>query len=602
MKKCQEKSITHTGKPAIPAEVTPNQAGGKRFKRRSHGPQVDPVRLAVLLLALAAFVAGCGVYSILQQDQLRGELSAALARAALNNQGYYVRHALLLVDAPDNRFHYTTAGWTDRLDNIELILPSRQFLITDITQAMTATIIYQLAEEGHLGAEGVDARLADLHVLPSEVLEEIHRMDGRSYASAITVRHLLTHTSGLRDVYFDSVEGPVSALPPPAARAAPDSLFAMGAFTQPWTVWDYAAWQADPGNGRAGLLNYYLAGMNNHALSAPGEDYHFSRTNYLLLGLLIEEVTENSLHQELRSRIFDRLGMADSYLLGADDPPTAGYEGQLAEVQIDRAPASSQGADFSLLWAAGGVVSSTEDLLVFTRALLEGRLFQSPLTLQEMLRAPADIEGAHHSSGLIRRTTEDGEVVYMASSNGSWVTYFEQRNVVTVGTRNSFDNPVGNFWLQSDISQTLNRNGLENSLTVLGNVPSRTALGAMGLWLLLMIVWWLSASFGRNGSSERLQLLRRLATAALLVNLVGLLLIGLALRADIYQLLLGLTREVNLMRLVVGGVMAAFGVAIAGLSVRTWRREEGTSLERWLATGGAMALLVYGLALVYLNS
>ena len=144
-------------------------------------------------------------------------------------------------------------------------------------------------------------------------------------------------------------------------------------FRHKWQIWDYAAWQADPHDKMAGLLNFYLSGMNEHALWQPGKGFHYADTNYILLGLVIEKATGSSLDAELRSRIFVPLGMRDTYLLGGDRqfaaaPAPAATAKPLAEAWAWNEPAISGGVDFSFDWGGGGVVSTLADLHKFARA------------------------------------------------------------------------------------------------------------------------------------------------------------------------------------------------------------------------------------------
>ena len=47
---------------------------------------------------------------------------------------------------------------------------------------------------------------------------------------------------------------------------------------------------------------------------APGEGFHYSNTNYILLGMIIEEATNSNIAVEIRNRLFDPIGLENTFL------------------------------------------------------------------------------------------------------------------------------------------------------------------------------------------------------------------------------------------------------------------------------------------------
>ena len=158
------------------------------------------------------------------------DLDAVLNRFVDGQDGQ--RHAIALVDAPTVDFHYTGAVGLGRVDNGEAITPEHQFFVASVGKSMTATVIHQMAEEGAFGPLGIDAALASLGVLPPEVIDQLLLVDGISYGDQITLRHLLNHTSGLRDVFFDSNDSKIALMPGTPDGAATDSLIGQAAFDE----------------------------------------------------------------------------------------------------------------------------------------------------------------------------------------------------------------------------------------------------------------------------------------------------------------------------------------------------------------------------------
>lgn len=208
------------------------------------------------------------------------------------------------------------------------------FRIGSITKQFTAAAILLLAEEGKLS---IDDPLAKY-------------MPTFPRAREVTLRQLLTHTSGIK-----SFTGYSDFLKDQSPRALTnDQLIAYIASANP-------AYDFDPGTG-----------------------WTYSNSGFLLLGIVAEQVSGQPLAQLLRTRIFDRLSMNSTRL---DD---------LAEIVpgraqgYDKAPATPTGfanAGFIAMEMAGGagaIRSTAGDLLKWDDALPGGRLLK-PASLELML-------------------------------------------------------------------------------------------------------------------------------------------------------------------------------------------------------------------------
>ena len=581
-----------------------------------------------VLLSAALLLVGCSSQQAFDPGGIASELDAALEAVARDDDGQVTRHALLCIDAPTIDFHYEGAAGIARVDSGEAMTPDRQFFIASVGKPMTAVVIYQLAEEGAFGAQGVDATLASLGVFQPEALTELHKINGVSFAEAITLRHLLTHTSGLRDVFFDGIDNPVSLMPGTAEGTAPGSLVDLAAFDeryglgplvdctlggQPegcdpddylfrhrWVPWDYDAWQADPHDRMAGMLNFYLTGMNEHALWEPGGGFHYSDTNYILLGLAIEHVTGNSLHRELRARVFDPLGMDETYLVGALDPPAALYEKSLSEAWAWDEPAISGGVDFSFDWGGGGVVSTAADLHTFTRALMAGELFQGAETLTQMLAVPGGVQGISYASGLIVFPTGEGPLVYMMGSNGTWVEYYPPMDLVMIGTLDDFSNMPGQFMLHGQVYQILADHGLRTPMARLSSPAMLVAILSLVLIMVLALGWLVIARRGRRKGLTVPATVRQahwVTFATLVGNLVLMVLTGVTFGGNFFQTLFGFSPAVRSLFVVTAVLMGGMAVAMTSFAIRLWRRREGRPADRWLLSVIATLTLAYALAM-----
>ncbi|WP_198652811.1 serine hydrolase domain-containing protein [Actinocorallia populi] len=220
------------------------------------------------------------------------------------------------------------------------------------TKTFTATVVLQLVAKGRIALEDSVAGY-----LPGFGLDE-----------RITVRMLLQHTSGVfnftGDYYPDFVPG---------------------------IVWSGREWVQDR------LRVYRPQELVELALSkparfAPGTDWSYANTNYVLARLLIEKVTGRTIAQEMQRLILEPLGLTGTVV--PDCPQIPGphahayyrYEqdGQTRTVDVTR-------QNPSWISSGGDMISTTRDLQTFITALVGGRLLPAGL-LAEML-TPEDKAG-----------------------------------------------------------------------------------------------------------------------------------------------------------------------------------------------------------------
>jgi hypothetical protein len=139
------------------------------------------------------------------------------------------------------------------------------------------------------------------------------------------------------------------------------------------------------------------------ALFAPGTKLSYSNTNYVLLGMIVEQATGKAIGVELRERIFAPLRLDRTTY-----PLTSAIQGRHTHGYLGGADVTALSP--TLLGAAGAIVSGPADVATFYRALLAGRLL-SPAGLSAMRRidpvatggvADAGIRGGGWGLGLLR--------------------------------------------------------------------------------------------------------------------------------------------------------------------------------------------------------
>ncbi|MEJ7748189.1 MAG: serine hydrolase domain-containing protein, partial [Candidatus Limnocylindrales bacterium] len=218
------------------------------------------------------------------------------------------------------------------------------FAVASVSKTFTAALVMALVEEGQIALDGSVATY-----LPELGLD-----------AGITVRQLLNHTSGLSDFFFHPRIDKL-LIKQPARRWRPErSLKFVG-------------------------TPYFQ----------PGRGWHYSNTNYLLLGLLVEQVTGRSLSAELRTRFLEPLGLSHTSYQPSDSPtgPLAhGYRfdvGARNDRPIDLSDGSTIVPFTSVVTAAagaGGIAANSIDIARWARALYGGRVL-SPASLQAMVEA-----------------------------------------------------------------------------------------------------------------------------------------------------------------------------------------------------------------------
>ncbi len=219
------------------------------------------------------------------------------------------------------------------LDARDPLRSSARFRIGSVTKTFVAALVLQLAEEGDLALDDPVERW-----LPGLI------PNGRK----ITVRHLLSHRSGL----FDYVEEP-GVLTSPERRWTATELVALAT--------------AHPPERR------------------PGGAFAYSSTNYVVLGLIAEKAGRAPLGSLLRSHLFTPLrlrrtsfepGLVRGAHVHGHRPPS--HQGVVTGAPRDT---SDEAAWWS--WAAAGMVSTADDVQRFFKALLGGRVV-GPALLREM--------------------------------------------------------------------------------------------------------------------------------------------------------------------------------------------------------------------------
>lgn len=203
------------------------------------------------------------------------------------------------------------------------------FQMASVTKMFAAAIVFQLVEENLLSLEDtIGQHLPPINFIPSKT----------------KIKYLLNHRSGI----FDFLGNPNAA----------DTWF-----THPDSIWDPKT-----------IIETYGA----NPIFQQGNAFSYSNTNYLLLGMLIEQITGNTFAEELKNRIIIPYGLTQTFYPPQDSIVGNYVSGWTSFTQTNTYDTDAaiilNNAFYSSGGAAGALVSYPLDVVKFTRKLLSGEM------------------------------------------------------------------------------------------------------------------------------------------------------------------------------------------------------------------------------------
>jgi len=253
--------------------------------------------------------------------QLPADVAGKVDKAALDAlQRTGVPSASVAV-VKDGRIAYVKAYGDARLDPKMPADPKMRYSIGSISKQFTAAALLMLQEDGKLSLDDkVGKYVSDL-----------------TRANEVTIRQLLSHTSGYQDYWPQD--------------------YVMPGMLKPVTAQEIMnTWAKKP-------LDF-----------DPGTKWQYSNTNYVIAGVIAEKVAGMPLWQFLEQRVFKPLGMSSAYdidrarLESAD--PTGYYRFALGPLH----PAPKEGPGW--LFAAGEIAMTAEDLAKWDISVIQGKLLK----------------------------------------------------------------------------------------------------------------------------------------------------------------------------------------------------------------------------------
>lgn len=281
--------------------------------------------------------------------------------------------ANVLIHSDKLNLHEVYAIDRDSNDKVVAAQPDTPFHIASIGKTFTAVLIARLQEAGKLKFSDKISSYLDANTLKGFFVYE-----GVDYQAEVTIQQLMSHTSGIADYFAD---------PADTGQTIADLILAEP--NRLWSPMDLIAFTRD----------------HQQVVNKPGAAYHYSDTGYILLGLIIEKVSGKPFHENLKDEIFTPLHMDDSYLMFYSEPKKLPKR-ELAKIWFHGTEVSKFNS-LSVDWSGGGIISTTEDLLKFHKALQGGQLI-SKETLASMENYNHKfITGIYYGLGLMQYRFEE---------------------------------------------------------------------------------------------------------------------------------------------------------------------------------------------------
>lgn len=271
----------------------------------------------------------------------------------------------VLIAKGDTILYQKALGYADKEQKINNQLTTN-FNIASMGKTFTATLIMQLVQEGKLKLDQT------VHsILPAYRVKK---------ADSITIRHLLTHTSGVGNYMMH-----------------PD--------------FEKDRLQL---NSLSKVMRYVTD--QEPTMGYVGQAHHYSNSGFIILGCIIEKITGKSYAENLRERIFGPLGIQNSYI---HYPATFVAPKEAVPYLSFTATSFVNNAENDFpAFSDGGLQSNVQDVYQFAKGLLHNKLLNEALR-DSMWQGKVTIQGKRkYGYGWIDTENELGKHIYGHSGGG----------------------------------------------------------------------------------------------------------------------------------------------------------------------------------------
>ncbi|WP_436515846.1 serine hydrolase domain-containing protein [Ekhidna sp. To15] len=239
--------------------------------------------------------------------------------------------------SPDNKVRTFASGWADKENEVKMTT-SHKLHGGSTGKTVVSVVIMQLVSEGKIG---LDDKV-------STYLSSNDWFDRLANSKNITIRNLLNHSSGIiryefKDAFLDDLK------------------------KEPARIWKPQE-----------LLEYVL---DDEPPFDAGKGFTYADTNYILLGMIIEQVTGNSFYDEAETRVLQPLSITSFSPTNTNNIPimAQGYYEEGSEYALGfKAPFLINGKaqnNMQFEWTGGGYFYENADYARLLKAIYEGEAF-----------------------------------------------------------------------------------------------------------------------------------------------------------------------------------------------------------------------------------
>lgn len=304
----------------------------------------------IIIVVMIIIILGLSIKLLKHEDKKFNDLNKELEYIFSNfvKKNKSIKNGVISVMKGDGSFFWTGSAGIAYQKNQKVMRNDTPICIASITKLYTATAIMQLYERGLISLDDPMSKY-----LPYELIKGIHIYKGKDYSQSITIKELLSHTSGIADYYLEKPKGGKN-------------------FFELFLEYPERSWTVDQTIERArdDLKSNFV----------PETDTSYSDTNFQLLGKIIEVVAEKPLHIIYEDYFFRPLGLKHTWLNNYSKPLFP--SGAPADIFYKETVITNV-RNNKAYWADGGIISTAKECIIFLKALNEGK-FISKDTLNMM--------------------------------------------------------------------------------------------------------------------------------------------------------------------------------------------------------------------------
>jgi|GEM_PF-261769 len=282
------------------------------------------------------------------------------------------------IEMPSKGISWSSASGYNSKEKNEYLNPNQPVYIASNTKTFVAATIMKLVENRALS---IDDNIKT-H-LPKPITRKFEKAGYNT--KTITVKHLLSHTSGINDYVDKTYFSTVDSLP-----------------QKQWTKEEQI--QRTIGMGEP--------------FATPGTEYAYGDINYVLLAEIIEAKTKKPYYTAMRDILdYDRLGLDHTWLALLEEEPEVASE--LAH-QYNKLNWDSRIMNPSWdLYGGGGLISTSKDLSIFFQALFNGEIINDMSLVDLMHTYVLPVESSNYGLGMMMLDFDGHEAYY---HGGYWGT------------------------------------------------------------------------------------------------------------------------------------------------------------------------------------